>query len=57
MKFLKYCGRIFVVLDMVIIRPIFGTSTTHIPTHDVSEVLRAYLCSVKYAGVQTNIWH
>ena len=57
MKFLKYCGRICVVLDMVVLRLIFGTSTTHIPTHEVSEVLRAYLCSVKYAGAKTNIWH
>ena len=57
MKFLKYCGRICVVLDMVVLRLIFGTSTTHIPTHEVSEVLRAYLCSVKYAGVKTNIRH
>ena len=57
MKFLKYCGRICVLLDMVVLRPIFGTSTTHIPTHEVSEVFRAYLCSVKYAGVKMNIWH
>ena len=57
MKFLKYCGHMCVLLDMVVIRLIFGTSTTHIPTHEVSEVLRAYLCSVKYVGVKTNIWH
>ena len=57
MTFLMYCGRICVLLDMVVLRPIFGTSTTHIPTHEVSEMLRAYLCSVKYAGVKTNIWH
>ena len=57
MRFLKYCGRICLLLDMVVIRLIFGTSTTHIPTHEVSEVLPEYLCSVKYAGVQTNIWH
>ena len=57
MKFLKYCGHIFVLLDMVVLRPIFGTSTTHIPTHEVSEVSRAYLCSVKYDGSKTNNWH
>ena len=32
MKFLKCCGQICVVLDMVVLRPIFGTSTTHIPS-------------------------
>ena len=26
-------------------------------THEVSEVLWAYLCSVGYAGANTNIWH
>ena len=59
MKFLKCCGRMCVVLDMLVLIPIFGTSTTHIPrdTHDLSEVLRAYLCSVGYAGANTNIWH
>ena len=31
MKFLKCCGRICVVLDMLVLIPIFGTSTTHIP--------------------------
>ena len=57
MKFLKCCGRICVVLDMLVLIPIFGTSTTHIHTHEVSEVLWAYLCSVGYAGANTNIWH
>ena len=37
--------------------PIFGTSTTHIPTNEVSEVLWAYLCNVGYAGANTNIRH
>ena len=32
MKFLKCCGRICVVLDMLVLIPIFGTSTTHIPS-------------------------
>ena len=30
MRFVKSCGRICVVLDMVVLRPIFGTSTAHI---------------------------
>ena len=59
MKFLKCCGRICVVLDMLVLIPIFGTSTTHIPSkkNEVSEVLWAYLCNVGYAGANTNIWH
>ena len=57
MKFMKYCGHICVLLDVVVLRLIFGTSTTHIPTHEVSEVLWAYLYSVKYAGVKSNIWY
>ena len=32
MKFLKILGRIFIVLDMLVLIPIFGTSTKHIPT-------------------------
>ena len=32
MKFLKCLGRICVVLDMLVLIPIFGTSTTHIPS-------------------------
>ena len=55
MKFLKCCGRICVVLDMLVLIPIFGTSTTRIPSYEFSEVLRAYLCSFKYGGVKTNI--
>ena len=59
MKFLNKCGRICVVLDMQVLIPIFGTSTIHIPrdTHDLSEGLWAYLCSVGYAGANTNILH
>ena len=57
MKFLKCCGRICVLVNMLVLIQIFGTSTTHIPTHEVSEVLRAYLCSVGYGGYKTNIWH
>ena len=30
MKFLKCCGRICVVLDTLVLIPIFGTSTTHV---------------------------
>ena len=41
---------------MVVLRQIFGTSTTHIPTHEVYEVLREYLCSGKYAGVKSQIF-
>ena len=44
---------------MVVLRPIFGASTTPrtfpVDTHEVSEVLWAHLFSVKYAGVKTNI--
>ena len=32
MKFLNGCGRICVALDILVLIPIFGTSTTHIPT-------------------------
>ena len=57
MKFLNYCGRICVVLDMFVLVPIFGTSTTQfsVDTHEVSEVLRAHLFSVLYGGSKTNI--
>ena len=55
MKFLKCCGRICVVLDMLVLIPIFGTNTTLIPSHEVSKVLRAYLCSFKHVGVKTII--
>ena len=57
MKFLKCCGRICVLLDMVVLRLIFGRSTPHIPTNEVFEELQAYLCSVKYVGVKTIVWH
>ena len=57
MKILKCCGRICVVLDMLVLIPIFGTSTTHIRTHEVFEDVHAYLCSFKCASVKTNIWH
>ena len=32
MKFLNYCGRICVVLDILVLIPILGTNTTHIPS-------------------------
>ena len=59
MKFLKCCTHICVVLNMVVLRPIFGTNTMSIPvdTHEVSEVLWEYLCSVIYSGSKTGIWH
>ena len=58
-KFLNCCGCTCVVLDMVVLRPKFRTSTMHIPSaHDeVSEVLWAYLCIVGYGGSKTNIWN
>ena len=55
MKFLKCCGRICVALDMLVLKPIFGANTTRIPSHEVSKVLRAYLCSFKHVGVKTII--
>ena len=59
MKFLKYCRRVCVVLDMLVLIPIFGTRTRTFPvdSHEVSEVLWVYLCSVGYAGANTNICH
>ena len=59
MKFLKYCGRICVVLVMLVLIPIYGTRTRTFPvdSHEVFEVLWVYLCSVGYAGANTNIWH
>ena len=32
MKFLKCCGHICVVFNILVLRPIFGISTTHIPS-------------------------
>ena len=59
MKFLKCCGRICVVLDMLVLIPILALAPRTFPvdTHEVCEVLWAYLCSVVYAGANTNIWH
>ena len=59
MKFLKYCGHICVVLDMVVLSPIFELPpcTLSVDTHEVSEVLWAYLCSVAYGGFKMKIWH
>ena len=58
MKFLKCCWRICVALDMLVLLPIFGTSTMYIPsghTNEVFELLWAYLCGVGYGGSKTNI--
>ena len=55
MKFLKCCGRICVVLDMLVLIPIFGNNTTRIPSHEVSKMLWAYLCSFNHVGVKTII--
>ena len=59
MKFVNYCGRICVVLDIPVLITILALeqSTFPVDTHDLSEVLWAYLCSVGYAGANTNIWH
>ena len=59
MTFLKCCERISEVLDMLVLILIFVLASRTFPgdTHEVSEVLWAYLCSVGYAGANTNIWH
>ena len=59
MTFLKCCERICVVLDMLVLIPIFALAPRTFPvdTHDLSEVLWAYLRSVGYAGANTNICH
>ena len=59
MKFLKGSTRICVVLDMLVLILIIGTSTHTFPvdTHEVSEVLWAYWCSLENTGANTNIWH
>ena len=55
MKFFNYCGRICVMLDMLVLIPIFCNNTMRIPSHEVSKKLRAYLCSFKHVGVKTII--
>ena len=52
MRFLKSCGRICVVLDMIVLRQylVLAPRTLSVDTHEVSQVLWAYLCSVEYAG-------
>ena len=59
MKFLKCCGHFCVLLDMLVLIQIFGLAprTFKVDKHKVAEVLREYLCSVGYAGANTNIWH
>ena len=59
MKFLKCCGHICVVLDMVVQTPylVLAPRTLSEDTHDVSEVLWAYYCSVGYSGFKTNLWY
>ena len=58
MKFLKCCGRICVMMDMLVLIQYLALAPRTFPvdTHEVSEVLGAYLCSVGYAGANTNIW-
>ena len=57
MKFLNCCGRICVVLDMLVLIQYLPLAprTFQVDTRDLSEVLWAYLCSVGYAGANTNI--
>ena len=59
MNFLKFLGRIIVLLDMVVLRAIFPLAPRTFPvdTHEFTEVLQAYLCSVGYGGSNTNIWY
>ena len=59
MTFLKFCGRICVVLDMLVLNQYLALAPRTFPvvTHEVSEVLRACLFSVGYDGANTNIWH
>ena len=60
MRFLKSCGRICLVLDMVVLRPIYvslAPRTFPVDSHEVFEVLWAYLCTIVYTGANTNIWH
>ena len=59
MNFLNCCGRICVVLDMVVLIHNFTLVpyTFLVHTHEVSEVLWAYLCSVGYGGSKAKIWH
>ena len=59
MKFLKCCWRICVVFDMLVLIQIFALAPRilAVDTHDLSEVLWAYMGSVGYAGANTNIWH
>ena len=55
MTFLKCCGRICVVFDMLVLIPYLALAPRTFPvdTHDLSDVLWAYLCSVGYAGANT----
>ena len=57
MKFMKCCGDICVVLDMVVLRPMFVLELRTFPvdTNEDSELLWAYLCTIGYASVNTNI--
>ena len=52
MKFLKCYGRICVVLDMLVLISNLALAPRIFPvdTHEVSEVLWAYLFSVGYGG-------
>ena len=57
MKFMKCCGDICVVLDMVVLRPMFVLEPRTFPVdkNEDSELLWAYLCTIAYACANTNI--
>ena len=59
MKFLNFCDGICVVLDMLVLIQYLALAPCTFPvdTHEVSEVLWAYLCSVGYGVSKTNIWY
>ena len=59
MKFLKCCGHICVELDILVLiqNLALAPRSFTVDAHEVSEVLWAYLCSVGYAGANTDIWH
>ena len=59
MKFPKCCGHICVVLDMLVLIQYLALTPRTFPvdTHEVSEVLWAYECSVGYTGANKNVRH
>ena len=59
MCFPKCWGCTSVVLDIVVLKPILGSSKPvfTLNTHAFSEVLGVYFGSAGYCGANTNIWH